>query len=271
MPQKSVSDFKPTGIAIDHRYYSDRDIQAIISAAGGLPQGKVEHESASKDGKRLITKTVERQKALEARLERAAQTWAVDAQFPTKPTDTELSGSFAAIEAAAGKLLKALQLSPQPDPSDPLAPMPAALRFDIHKPARRRKGGFDWDQEADRLGGFPEWTGDGLLAECVRGVYRLRDWARDEAIRIKPKKPTPHTERHGAAAALNELIESLVSIWVEIFEQKTRTSVGAPGTANEGQAIGPLVRFLKTCLKPLLQDSVPSEDAIRSRVRRLPT
>ena len=268
MPQKSVSDFKPTGIAIDHCYYSDRDIQAIISAAGRLPQGNVEHGSTSKDGKRLIAKTVERRTALEACLKRAAQTWAVDSQFQTRPTAKQLSDSLAAIESTANKLLEKLQLPNEPDSSDLLAPMPYALRFDGLQAVAA--------EEAENLGGFPEHTGEGLLAEAVRGVYRLRGWAHNADPRKREETPenqegisTPRKERHVADAALNELIGSLCRIWADIFDREIRTSVGGPMSANKGRASGPMLRFLKACLEPLPLDSVPSKEAIRGIVRRI--
>ena len=43
MPQRSISEFRPTGIAIGKRFYSDDDVDAIVLAAGGLPDGEVAH------------------------------------------------------------------------------------------------------------------------------------------------------------------------------------------------------------------------------------
>lgn len=262
MPQRSIAGFRPTGIAFGTRFYSSRDIEAIISAAGGLSQGNVKHIRVNKKATGFITVTVSRRKALAECLHSAAQRWHVNSQFQTKPTDKQLAESFAKIEAAANRLLKALHLPGQPHGDDPLSPMPYALRFE----GLQAFAGL----EAERLGGFPEWSGAGLLLEGVQGVYRLRDWGSEANKKNPTQPPTPRAERNVADAALNQLLASLTKIWVEIFENRIGTSVTAPRQARKSQAGGPMIRYLRTCLEPLLKEATPSPEGIRDRVRRLP-
>ncbi len=170
MPKKSITNFRPTGIALERRFFSDEDIDRIIKAGRGLQESKVPIDVPSDDATCFGTVSVDRRTALIARLETAAQWWHVKSQFQKKPTGKQRAEQFEKIEAAANRLLKALDLPLQPSEGEPLETMPEALR----------RGGLQAfaAEEAVRLGGFPEFTGEGLLEGDVAAVYRLRDWAR---------------------------------------------------------------------------------------------
>jgi hypothetical protein len=72
MAKGSVKDYNPKHPE-DREYFSDNDLEAIIHAAGGLPDGEVDHQRAAEDGSGLITVRVPRRVALKERLESAAR------------------------------------------------------------------------------------------------------------------------------------------------------------------------------------------------------
>ena len=71
--------------------------------------------------------------------------------------------------------------------------------------------------------------------------------------------------------ALIGFVGNLLDIYRDIFERPPATSVGAPDRANKGQPGGPTIRFLETCLRPVLGDDTPSNDALRRRIREWPS
>ena len=257
MPKRSIEAFRPQGIRPGHRFYSDDDIEKIIDAAGGLPDGEVEHEVLvdGPDGIRYETRRVPRRQALVERLKQAAHAYTVLSEFQTEPTAKQISDAMADIEAAAAKLIAALHL-PEAIDQDPLASMPAALRYG----ALQAQAAL----EAERLGGLPKWSGAGLLSDSVRGVYRLRRWARNAKARSRTARQTSRAKRHVGDEALNALFGDLAGIWIDVFERPIATSVGE--SANARKAGGPMVRFFSACLKPILKDKTPTSKAIRARV-----
>jgi hypothetical protein len=110
-------------------------------------------------------------------------------------------------------------------------------------------------------------NGSDLLADAIKGVYRLRNWSQARSSRMPDA--TPRTERHEGDPYLDAVFKTLMEIWMDIFAGEVRTSVGAPERADEGKAGGPLVRFFRASLEPMLHEEAPTDEAIRIRVRRL--
>lgn len=252
MPKRSVEAFRLKRVSPGHAWYSNVDIEAIIDAAGGLPEGDVEHFA---DNPNFATHGVPRRQALRDRLELAAHNYAVLSQFEIQPTAKQIADAMADIEAAAAKLIAALYL-PEAMDQDPLASMPTALR-----------GLQGWAvAEAKQLGK----SGADLLGEAVYGVYRLHGWARNEAqASRRAVRQTPQAKRHAGNEELDNLFKELASIWTDVFERPIATTVGGPQSVNAGKAGGPMLRFLSACLKPILKDTTPNYEAIRGRIRRL--
>ena len=253
MPKRSTSGFNPTGLNLDGQFYSAEDVERIIEAVGRLklPDTNVEHERPNEDGSSYITASVGRREALAERLESAAHGWHVASQYQTEPTAKQQADAFGKIWKAADDLRKALGLPVKPKFQDETADMHPALRF----------GGLQPYAAKEKL----LQTGDGRLREAVRGVYQIRNRARRAMKRDMAKGPTPRNERNLGEIALDELFISLADIYRDIFERPIKTSIGKSGTAEEGQPTGPLVRFLRTCLMPLLKDDTPSLRGIRAR------
>lgn len=255
MPKRSVKAYDPKGIRLNHTWYSDRDIEAIIDVAGGLPDGDVEHEVPLDEPGNFhhTTVRVPRRQALKDRLESAARVYAAFSDFQTKPTAKQMADILADIETAAAKLIAALHLPETMDETNPLEHMLPALRYGLFLESA--------GHEERRVGGFPD-------RDSVQRVYQLRDWAKAEKDKCRAEPVTPPTQRHMGDETMDDLFRDFTKIWVEIFERKIGTSVGGPLSLDASQASGPFIRFLHACLQPILKKA-QSEGAIRERVRRL--
>ncbi len=257
MPRKSVDDFRPRGLRIGERIYSDKDIEQIISAAGGLPDSKIWHLQPNQDASDLERKLVRRHVALVERIESAAQNYLINSEFATRPTGKQLSDEFKRIAEAADRLLEALHV---PEDGD-VDQMPDALRF----------GGLQAfaGNEIDALGGDYRGRGAaGVLQDAISGVVQIRHWASAATTRHALRHATPRKDRNKGDQSLDQFIGDLADIWIEVFERSIATSVGAPGRSNEGEASGPFLHYMAACLDPVLCSDTPSIDALRSRVRR---
>ena len=269
MPRRSIEAFDPKGIRIGKRFYKDKYIDRIIAAAGLLPAAKIDHQRVREDGASFESVTVTRREALTDRLETAAHVWSVESDFAAKPTAKQLAGEFEDIEKAAGELLEKLHLSKDSKEID-LGNIPPALRFGEFEEAKQL-GGFQAfaAEEAEQLGGFPEFTAEGLLQDAVTGVRRLRDWSGAAKEHNLRKGSTPRVQRHSGDAALDALFGNLADIWVDIWNRPIGTSTGKSSGTKEVWVGGPMVRFIRESLRPILGDELPSDGGIRDRVRYL--
>ena len=202
MPKRSIQAFQPQGIRPDHRVYSDDDFEVIITAAGGMPSGEIDHEILIDDDKgfRREVHRVPRHQVLRERLEKAAHAYITFSEYQTEPTFKQMADAMADIETAAAKLIAALHL-PEAMEQDPLASMPTALRSG----ALQAEAAL----EASELGGRPRWSGEGLLRDSVYGVYRLHRWARSVKARNRTARPMPGTKKHARDEDLNHLFGDL--------------------------------------------------------------
>ena len=111
---------------------------------------------------------------------------------------------------------------------------------------------------------FTEGSNDDLVAEASGRIGRLVEVIRavDAARVLKEFAEKAGLERAGLArltvspgntgdVPLNDWIADLLSIYVKITKKKPGTSVGAPDRDNEGEAGGPLIRFLQTAGLPV--------------------
>jgi len=131
----------------------------------------------------------------------------------------------------------------------------------------------------EEIGGFPGYSpekwhlndgsyvdhfGDLVFNDAVQGVIYLQAWAKSagkDAIR----SVNPCGKRNTGDKALRFIFRSIVDAWSDILNKQSRMSVGAPGRNNQGQPTGPMLVFVRACLKPLGLEL--SDEAIRWRVR----
>ena len=155
------------------------------------------------------------------------------------------------------------------------------------------------DRELFDVLSFTEGSNDDLVAEASGRIGRLVEVIRavDAARVLKRIAEKAGLERAGLArltvspgntgdVPLNDWIADLLSIYVKITKKKPGTSVGAPDRDNEGEAGGPLIRFLQTAGLPvnrwikenwpdikedeLQQMEIPSSpEALRQRIRAI--
>jgi hypothetical protein len=103
-----------------------------------------------------------------------------------------------------------------------------------------------------------------VLRDEIQGVQRLLQQIVEVRANAEQEMRT-RGKRHTIDLPIRGLIGDLVGIWIEIFDQNIRTSVGAEGSGREGRAGGPMIRFIQACIKPLgLQ---LTDEAIRERIR----
>ena len=111
MPKRSVDDFKPVGaeglifqrvgteglIVGAPPVYSNEQIDRIIEAAGGLPDGEVTIDTIWEEETGQQTETLPRKEALKRELELAANTFLVVKSFKARPTPRQLAERFQQI------------------------------------------------------------------------------------------------------------------------------------------------------------------------------
>ena len=263
----------------DHRYYSDADIDLIIATCpDGLPEGPFPIQTADPRGTSPIIRNVDRRTALEGKLENAAR-WFANSRLWSEYDDaapSKMRGQFQAIETSARKLLKSLGLPDTDAPYGPFAPadpneIPLAVLYPLRKQAEltgQRIDGFPNHPRKDFItdgDSYTEYNGPAQLRDVIEGVKYLRDWSAvakgNAAARVGSAR-----KRHKGDEPRSNLIGGLVGIWVEVFGQSKRTSVGGPGTKFEGKATGPMVRYIQACLGPL--NVSMTNDAVRAEIRK---
>lgn len=278
MPVKNVSpkirNYDPFGIRLGERIYTDADIDRIIKAAGLLPEGVLSVEIPHRDGTKLVKRRLKRRSVLGLRLEDAAQSYFVYAEHQQKPPNSTLRDTFDNIEASASRLWTALGLDGKPD----LESMPYALRYELADQAeahgQRINGYADMPPKTLRIAGeaFTDFYGRAKLRQALESIALLKAWAeaaKKQAGAQVTKNVQNRTSGNTGDRALNDLLRELGRVWSDVYERSPRTSVGGPGTPNEGIASGPFVRFIGAALMPILRDETPNEDALRARIRRL--
>jgi hypothetical protein len=109
-----------------------------------------------------------------------------------------------------------------------------------------------------------------VLRNAIQGLQYLLQWS-TEAKANAEQQMRPRGKRHTVDLPIRGLIGDLVGIWIEIFDQDIRTSVGAEGSGREGQAGGPMIRFIQACIEPLGEPLgiQLSDEAIRERIRTI--
>ncbi len=249
MTKRSVEVFRPTGVDPDRNFYSASDVNIIIEAAGRLPSEFIDIKND--DG---IDEQVSRKKHLEYQLQRAVQYWYIESQFQSEPTAAQLNKRFEQIEKACDRVFKSLSIEPNQGVDD----IPSSIRRGGLLPLALR--------EAEKLGGFPTYSSEGLLRDAITGVERLRRWAQGAKARQKYLANRSSEKRHSGDVALNQWIGELAGIWIEIFEKELTRSTGTPGSKNAGRTIGPLVHFIEACLRPVMSEATPSRNKIGDRV-----
>ena len=108
----------------------------------------------------------------------------------------------------------------------------------------------------------------GRLVEIIDGVAAAAEFdrrAKKAATEIAEVGKLTVQQGHYGNDAVNDWTAAIMSLYRAITGNEPATSVGPPGSPNEGIAAGPLIRFLMSAGNPLGIEFY--EDAWRSRVR----
>lgn len=254
----------------DGPIYDDEAIDGIIEAAGGLPDGEIEHRRLDKEGTGFERTSVSRREALKERLDAVARICLSKTAWPTKPTAKQLAKRFAKIEKAAAKMLAELGLPPDVRPEEIKPNREGKVKKEIPSELRHGELQAFAEIEAQKIGGFLPCNGEGLLQEAVHGICRIRDWSAGAKQYNAGQENIPREQRHLGDKILDDLTRSLAGIWLRVFDKLPTTSVSSGTQSNPaGVAGGPFVAFIEACLIPLQGNKTPTREAIRERVRRL--
>lgn len=251
MPRRSVIAYKPfSALPVPwEQLYSNED---IIEAAGGLPEGEIEIEHVIE----VVKVKLPRRDALVAELEALARSYRVLSELKKSPTAKQKAAAFKKIEDAGRDWLAALSLPEgRPKKGNLLDHVPIALTMHLSQYVTPR-GGHSWE-------------GERRMLAVIEGMYRFNEWAGAARRAAEQHPPTERSKRASGDPALDDWIKGLGHVWKDIFNREIGTSVGGPGSRSAGQPGGPFIRFVRVCLRPVLQDKTPNEEAIRERVRRL--
>jgi hypothetical protein len=251
--------------------YSDAQLDRIVAAVGGLPDGDYQEYQPTDENAQLDDeirafcmdselKPRERYRAkprhdvLMERLGRAVWWW--DLTQRRKESETfsphQLAARTRRIETAAKQLLTALGA----DSSGSFDAMPDQLIWALGDETRpeAEKLAREMGQEFDppRL----------MLARAISQIINLRKWAERAAKKAEGGGKVAREARHEADKAFDGFVASLAGIYFEVFERR-------PGCARtNNQPAGPFLRFVKACLEPLLGGDMPSDFALEKRIRK---
>jgi hypothetical protein len=199
-----------------------------------------------------------RQIAKHANLFEASARWyGLDERRPERPAPSTLRRKVDQVAKNARRLLKSLGVS---DP-DEAADGPGDTEI---LDALVLLGEANADPAIDATRRI------GRLAEIIDGVAaaaELERRAKKAAIEVTKVGKLTVREGNPGDDAVNNWIDSMMTLYRKITGKEPRTSVRGPDKPNEGIADGPLIRFLDAAGKPLSIEF--SEDAWRSRVRTI--
>jgi hypothetical protein len=103
------------------------------------------------------------------------------------------------------------------------------------------------------------------ISEAISAAANIEKWARQGNQEVTEFGHLTVPKGNQGDAAVNHWIAAMLPLYTQISGNDPGTSVGSPGTDNEGIAGGPLIRFLEAAGKPLSINY--SSEAWRSRIR----
>jgi flagellar hook-length control protein FliK len=194
----------------------------------------------------------------ENRFEAAALWYRLNSRAPKAPTriaPSVMSKKMKQIAKDARKLLAHLEVhDPREAPDGP-----GAIALLEYLASAEDSTEDDVIQATARVGRLVEIL-DSI--DAARELERRAEKAAEDALQIGnvivPKE-------HQGDVAVNDWIAAMLSVYKQITGKEPGTSVGAPGSALQRKATGPLIRFLASAEKPLGLEH--SAESLRDRVR----
>jgi hypothetical protein len=250
-------------------YYTEADIDRIIAICPtGLPETMVGFPTSTPDGSETVLVPTDRRTVLRIRLNDSVTSYLRSRNRQEKPPPSKTAKQFQRVEASLRKSLDALGLPEGGNPDD----IPAEIVFPLRRSAGRhgaRIGGFPHYPPMDQTKGHHlDPSAPAVVKDVIQGLQCLLQWSAEAKAKAK-QEMRPRGKRHTGDLPIRDLIGDLVGIWIEIFNQDIRTSVGAEGSNLQGRAGGPMIRFIQACIEPLGEPLgfQLTDEAIRERIR----
>lgn len=187
--------------------------------------------------------------------EAAAHWFRLDTKGPKRIPPSQLERNLISIAKKARRLLDALGIDDTTAASD--GPSQTAIFQALE--AAAVNGETEMLRATERVGRLVE-TLEGLAA-----ASDIERWANEAATETLNTLRMITPAGHQGDAAANNWIAAMIGLYCKITGRDPGTSVGMPTSKNEGEAAGPLIRFLAAAGKPLGLEY--STDAWRARVR----
>ncbi len=194
---------------------------------------------------------------LEAQFEAAALWFRLDKRRPNRPAPSKQREKLTQIAKSARRLLKSLGINDPDEAVDgPGNPELFKALVLTGEPNESAVVEATW-----RIG---------RLVEIVEGIAAAAEFERrahEAATELSAVGKLTVRQGNSGDDAVNDWIAAMLGIYRTLTGKEPATSIGAPMRPNEGQAGGPLIRFLRAAGNPLNIEF--SEDAWRSRVRTI--
>jgi hypothetical protein len=262
---KHTEDFQPVAYGAygaGRRYYTEADIDRIITTCPtGLSETMVDFPRATSGGGEPVLVPTDRKTVLAIKLEDIAASYFRSRNCQEEPSPSETVRQLHAIEAAGRNLLDALGVPESGSPDD----IPTHILFRLRQCAGRRgarTGEFFQSTPIKRT--LLDPNAPAAVRDAIQGVQYLVQCSADAKAEAE-QEVRPDGKRNTGDQSMRALFGDLICIYIEIFDQEIRTSVGAAGSNREGQAGGPMIRFIQACIEPL--GLRLSTHAIRERIK----
>lgn len=225
--------------------FSAEQLAPILEAAAPIPNDQIEEEDLNLgQGKK---RTMPRREALIRRLEEIDGIAGIDLEIKDKAAPSVHAKSLHAITAAATDLLEKIG---------------AGVDGGTDQIPRQTWNSLRGAAEAHIARNGVDYRSDTLLRDYIGGIACIADWAKGaRKLELRPRRGVENDP--WSSDPINNALRRICRMWEEVLGRKIGTAVTADGAAG-----GPLIRFSISCLT-LVLGKVPSEGAIRARIRRL--
>jgi len=276
---KSVDNAGSEAPIANSDYYKAADIDSVIATCpGGLPKGTLVVPQLTNEGGGEFPRMIDRRTELKEKLEYAAAWFNLEREMSAAPSPSKEVKRFGKIETCAKKLLESLGLPDNGDPDKIPQAVLSILRHQANLTGQRLDGfpnhpPIVWEMDGNS---YTEYNGPAQLRDAIEGIKYLRDWSAEVKSKVAAKVAESKTAKLGLGVSkktykgdepLDGLFIELAKIWVDVFEQRIRTSTKNLDSGYAGKATGPMVRYIQSCLAPLGES--PTDDAVRARIKKI--
>jgi len=249
MTKRSIREYRTeelTDVIMGDEFsYTDRDILAIIDAAGGAPEGEIEIQIVNEDDAEgdppFKTVSVSREEALHYKLESHSRVWRYETIERGRPTNKQTAAAYEKIEANAKRLLSSFHIPIGGNIGD----VPDSIKYGTMPSISIMRARESLNHK----------SGEALLGEDIAAIQRIYHWAKRARETHESADEVVPLPRNMGDTALDTFFGALAEIYQKVFDRR-------PAITERG----PYHRFIDACLSPL--NIYLSEDAVRGKIRK---